>query len=79
MKQFITTLLLSICALTADAQKALNGFVDALAMMIVTSCIIPILVLVFFLWLVKVILGIDVSAPVGMLRPRSFGGIARRV
>ncbi len=63
----------ALAGLTADAQKALNDFMDALAMMIVTSCVIPILVLVFFLWLVKIILGVDVSTPVHMLRPRTFG------
>ena len=30
--------------------------------MIVTTCIIPILVLVFFLWLIRQLTGIDVSA-----------------
>ena len=60
----------AVSNLTADAQKALNGFIEALAVMIVTSCIIPIVVLVFFLWLVGVILGVDVSASVQMVRPR---------
>ena len=36
----------------------------------VTSCVIPILVLLFFLWTANVLLGIDVSAPVGALRAR---------
>lgn len=60
----------AVSNLTEDAQKALNGFIEALALMIVTSCIIPIVVLVFFLWLVGVILGVDVSASVQMIRPR---------
>ena len=68
----------TVSGLTDDAQKALNGFIEALAVMIVTSCVIPLLVLVFFLWLVKLILGIDVAAPAQMLRPRSLGrGIGR--
>lgn len=67
----------SLAGMTNDAQKALNGFVEALAVMIVTSCIIPILVLVFFLWLVKIILGVDVTASVQLLRPRTFGGGGR--
>jgi len=68
----------AVTDMTADAQKALNGFIEALAVMIVTSCVIPILVLVFFLWLVKIILGVDVGAPVQLLRPRSLGGVASR-
>ena len=67
----------AVSGLTADAQKALNGFIEALAVMIVTSCIIPIVVLVFFLWLVKMILGIDVSISAQRLGPRFMRGAAR--
>lgn len=41
-----------------------NDFVDALVMMIAASCVILILALVFFPWLVKIILGADMGAPV---------------
>ena len=34
-----------------------------LAVMLVTSCVIPVLVLVFFVWLVKVIIGVDIEFP----------------
>ena len=37
----------------------------ALAVLLVTSCLIPILVLLFFVWIVKLALGI---------RPGAFGG-----
>lgn len=36
----------------------LSSFVEALAVMIVTACVIPILVLVFVFWLIKAIFGI---------------------
>ena len=49
--------------LTEAARSSLNNFIEALAVMIVTSCIIPILVLVFFLWLAKIILGVNVDLP----------------
>lgn len=39
-----------------------NKFVEALAVLIVTSCVIPILVLLFFLWLIKMLTGIDITA-----------------
>ena len=48
-------------SLTDKAANILNRFVETLAVMIVTSCIIPILVLVFFVWIVKMITGIDLS------------------
>lgn len=46
-------------------EQSLNQFVEALAVLIVTSCIIPILVLIFFVWLMKILLGIDGSFKVG--------------
>ena len=45
------------------ASDVLNRFVEALAVMIVTSCVIPLLVLLFFLWVIKQITGLDVTPP----------------
>lgn len=53
-------------AATAAVDKlksVLNDFLVALAVMLVTSCLIPVLVLVFFVWLVKLFLGVDLPAP----------------
>ena len=41
------------------ASTVLNRFVETLAVMIVTSCLIPILVLLCFLWIVKQLTGVD--------------------
>ena len=53
-------------------QGMIGNFIEAIAIMIVVSCIIPVVVLVFFLWVVKLILGVDVGAPMGMLKPRTL-------
>ena len=45
--------------LSDKAAKILNRFVESLAVMIVTSCVIPILVLLFFVWVTKQLTGID--------------------
>ena len=37
----------------------INNFIEALAVMLVTSCVIPILVMLFFVWLVKVTFSIS--------------------
>lgn len=42
----------------------LSKFVEALAIMLVTSCIIPILVVVIFIWLIKVLFGIQLPVNV---------------
>ena len=46
---------------TGKAAKLLNRFIESIAVMIVTSCLIPLLVLLFFLWLVKTVTGIDTN------------------
>lgn len=56
-----------------EAQNAINGFVEALAVMLVTSCVIPLLVLLLFLWVAKLVLGINVDVPLRMLRTRRLG------
>ena len=56
----------------AMCDESINGFIASLAVMIVTSCVIPLLVLVFFLWVVKLVLGINVEAPMRVLRPRTL-------
>ena len=63
-------------SLTDKAANILNRFVETLAVMIVTSCIIPILVLLFFVWLVKLLTGVDLSAslPLPHGEPRSPAG-----
>lgn len=49
-----------------DAAKSwVASLVEAFAVMIVTCCVIPILVLFFFVWLINVLLGIDVKLPSG--------------
>ena len=45
--------------LTQRASSVLRKFVETLAVMIVTSCLIPVLTLLFFLWLVKQLTGAD--------------------
>lgn len=42
-----------------QAKEILNNLIEALAVMIVTSCIIPILVFIFFGWIVKLIFNIN--------------------
>ena len=41
--------------------KSLNNFMEATAIMIVTSCVIPILVILFFLWFIQTISGISIN------------------
>ena len=47
--------------LTNKASNILNRFVETLAVMIVTSCVIPLAVLLFFLWIIKILTGVDLT------------------
>lgn len=44
-------------------QEVLNNFIEALAVLLVTSCLIPVITLLFFLWLFRVVFGVDVQMP----------------
>ena len=45
--------------LSKKAADVLNNFMETLAIMIVTSCVIPILGLIFFIWVIKLLTGLD--------------------
>lgn len=55
----VTNLSGTVTELTNKAASIMNRFIEAVAVMIVTSCVIPLLVLLFFLWLVKLLTGAD--------------------
>lgn len=46
---------------TKTFNKSLNNFMEATAIMIVTSCVIPILVILFFLWFIQTISGMTIN------------------
>lgn len=52
-----------VSEVTDRFESALNNFIEAIAVMIVTSCVIPIVVLLFFGWVIKLIFGVDIPLP----------------
>ena len=44
-------------------ENTLNRITESIAVLIVTSCAIPIAVLIFFLWLVKLLTGVSIQIP----------------
>lgn len=56
--------------LTDRAADTLNRFVEAMAVMIVTACVIPVLVLLFFIWVIKQLTGVDLRDFAPRRRPR---------
>lgn len=47
-------------------KNILNNFIDAVAVLLITSCVIPVLVLLFIVWIIKMVLGINI--PVNKIR-----------
>ena len=41
----------------------LSDFVEAAAVLIVTSCVIPLAVMLFFIWLLRMIVGVNITVP----------------
>lgn len=76
--EFITSipeaLASGVSQVTEEMLAQVGNLIDGFAVMIVTSCVVPLGVLAFFLWAANVITGIDVEVPMRALRPRSLGG-----
>lgn len=53
-------------------ENVLSNFMEAVAVMLVTSCVIPIVVILFFIWMIKILLGfnIDVSSLSKKITPK---------
>ncbi|MBR3147052.1 MAG: hypothetical protein IKF54_02800 [Eubacterium sp.] len=52
----------------------LSDFVEAAAVLIVTSCVIPLAVMLFFIWLIKMIAGVNITIP-DMRMSEKFKGL----
>lgn len=59
----IDTVTGGIASAAEGAQESLNQFIESLAVMLVTSCLIPILVLLFYFWIAKILLGVNIDIP----------------
>ncbi len=54
-------------------ETVLINFVESLAVMLVTSCVIPLLVLLFFGWLIKLVLGVNINLDMKHMKKRVRG------
>lgn len=52
-----------VSGLLKKGEQLLNQFIESIAVMFVTSCLIPIAVLMFVLWLVKVMFEVQINVP----------------
>lgn len=61
--RFISTIEGGVNTVTQRFEGILNNFIEAVAVLIVTACVIPILVLIFMFWVIKMVFRIDVPLP----------------
>lgn len=69
-KAFLDDMSGSVAVVIEQFKNVLNRFVEATAVMIVTTCLVPVLVILFFVWVVKTLFGIPVVLPTPPVKPR---------
>lgn len=71
-KAMLSDIVGSVAKVIGQFKNLLNRFIEATAVMIVTTCLIPILVVLFFMWLVKTLFNIPISVSPQMLKPKKI-------
>ena len=61
--KFLSKLKDGVSGLMKKGEKLLNQFIEVVAVMMVTSCLIPIVVLLFMIWFVRVLFGVQINVP----------------
>lgn len=69
----VTTVTSGAKQMTDEIVQQVTDLIEGVIVMIVTSCVIPLLVLAAFLWLGYTLLGIDISGPTNYLTGRFLG------
>ena len=60
----------SVAGVVDQFKNLLNRFIEATAVMIVTTCLIPILVILFFVWIVKMLFNVQIILPAPIPKPK---------
>lgn len=60
----------SVAGVVEQFKNLLNRFIEATAVMIVTTCLIPLLVILFFVWLVKTLFNVQIILPANFPKPK---------
>ena len=68
--QLVSNLKDSVKSVTDGVVEQVTNLIEGAIVMIVTSCLVPLLVLAVFLWMGHSLMGIDVSAPTNYLSQR---------
>lgn len=53
----------TLTAAAESVKNILNNFIEAIAIMLITSCVIPILIVVIFVWIINSLTGLNITLP----------------
>ena len=59
----------SVAGVIEQFKNVLNRFIEATAVMIVTTCLVPILVILFFGWVIKTLFHVPMALPASLPKP----------
>lgn len=62
---------LGVSDIVKKGENSLNNFLDATAILIITTCIIPIIVILLFVWMIKILFNFDIKLPKNVLPSNS--------
>ena len=65
------TIVDAVSDISEELLAQVNRLIEGVAVMLVTSCVIPVLVLLFFLWMANLLLSINIDAPARALSARA--------
>ena len=68
--QFIEGIGESVIRLFDMAKNVLSTLTDAIAVLLITTCAIPLITLLFFLWIIHILFGLNIRLPLPPLRRR---------
>ena len=60
----------SVARVVEQFKNLLNRFIEAIAVMIVTTCLIPVLVILFFAWIIKMLFNVQINIPTQLPKPK---------
>lgn len=59
--KFVSKIKNGVSGLIKKGETLLNHFIEVIAVMMVTSCVIPVVVLLFMLWLIRILFGLQIN------------------
>lgn len=60
-----------ISEIIEKGEDTFNSFLDAIAVMIITTCVIPLIVILVFIWIIKILFSFDIKIPNDVISRKS--------